>query len=273
MFGKVTKDGRQDVLPLSRDIEDTYDEETRSGWMPPKHKKTHEPLYEGQETVPPSLHEAIQAFVLACAVRELRGQGKQHSSMLVHVTRYVDVQNHVKVQVEEVVRRMRQRIVRGTDSDALLVQLHDLWENDFIPTRDEVAALSTKEEQPPVLPLWDEVVAALPNVLADIQVRSINGTAKDALDYATPGAALKVIAVGGDKLARGLTLEGLCGSYFVRTTKMYDTLMQMGRWFGYRPGYLDLCRLYTSPDLINWFEHIADASEELREEFDFMGVY
>ena len=270
MFGKVTKDGRQSVLPLSRDIEDNYDKETNSGWMPPKHKKTHEPLYEGQETVPPSLYEAIHSFVLACAVRELRGQGKQHSSMLVHVTRYVDVQNHVRAQVEEVVRRMRQRIVRGTGSDALLAQLHDLWENDFIPTRDEVAVLSTKEEQPPVLPLWDEVVAALPNVLADIQVRSINGTAKDALDYATPGAALKVIAVGGDKLARGLTLEGLCVSYFVRTTKMYDTLMQMGRWFGYRPGYLDLCRLYTSPDLINWFEHIADASEELREEFDFM---
>lgn len=44
---------------------------------------------------------------------------------------------------------------------------------------------------------------------------------------------------------------------------MYDTLMQMGRWFGYRPGYLDLCRLYTSPDLVKWFAHIADASEEL----------
>jgi len=56
----------------------------------------------------------------------------------------------------------------------------------------------------------------------------------------------------------------------VRTTKMYDTLMQMGRWFGYRPGYLDLCRLYTSPDLMRWFGHIADAAEELREEFDFM---
>lgn len=270
MFGKMTKDGRQGVLPLSRDIGDNYDEETKLGWMPPKHKKTHEPLYEGERTVPPSLHEAIHAFVLACAVRELRGQGSQHSSMLVHVTRYVDVQNHVKSQVEEVIRRMRQRIVRGTDSDNLLVQLHDLWESDFIPTRDEVASISTNEEQPPALPLWVDVVAALPNVLADIQVRSINGTAKDALDYATPGAALKVIAVGGDKLARGLTLEGLCVSYFVRTTKMYDTLMQMGRWFGYRPGYLDLCRLYTSPELITWFEHIADASEELREEFDFM---
>jgi len=80
----------------------------------------------------------------------------------------------------------------------------------------------------------------------------------------------QVIAIGGDKLARGLTLEGLCVSYFIRTTRMYDTLMQMGRWFGYRPGYLDLCRLYTSPDLVRWFCHIADASEELREEFDFM---
>lgn len=51
---------------------------------------------------------------------------------------------------------------------------------------------------------------------------------------------------------------------------MYDTLMQMGRWFGYRPGYLDLCRLYTTNDLVEWFEHIADAAEELRAEFDFM---
>ena len=270
MFGRVTKDGRQGVLPLSRDILDCYDEETQSGWMPPKHKPTHEPLYEGQETVPPSLHEAIHSFVLACAVRELRGQGKQHSSMLVHVTRYVDVQTHVRSQVEEVVRRMKQRITRRTGSETLFAQLRKLWDDDFVPTRDEVAEQSTDEELPPALPTWDEVVAELPNILADIEVRSINGTAKDALDYATPGAALKVIAVGGDKLARGLTLEGLCVSYFVRTTKMYDTLMQMGRWFGYRPGYLDLCRLYTSPSLIKWFEHIADASEELREEFDFM---
>ncbi|MGP1666518.1 MAG: Z1 domain-containing protein, partial [Rhodanobacter sp.] len=59
-------------------------------------------------------------------------------------------------------------------------------------------------------------------------------------------------------------------SYFVRTTKMYDTLMQMGRWFGYRPDYVDLCRLYTSEDLVEWFGHIADASEELREEFEAM---
>lgn len=270
MFGKMTKEGRRGALPLSRDISDHYDPETDSGWMPPKHKKTHVPIYKGQEIIPPSLRKAINTFVLACAARELRGQGDQHSSMLIHVTRYVDVQNHVREQVEEAVRRMRQKIVRGIDADGLLDQLRKLWEQDFLPVRDQVAELSPAEERPPAMPPWDDILTMLPDVLGDIEVRSINGTAKDALDYATPGAALKVIAVGGDKLARGLTLEGLCVSYFVRTTKMYDTLMQMGRWFGYRPGYLDLCRLYTSSDLVRWFGHIADASEELREEFDFM---
>lgn len=270
MFGKMTKDGREGALPLSRDIADHYDPLSDLGWMPPKHKKTHIPTYNGQEAIPPSLNEAICAFVLACAVRELRDQGDQHSSMLVHVTRYVDVQNNVREQIEEAVRRMRQKITRGLGADELLSQLRTLWENDFLPTRDQVLVLSPAEEHPPAMPTWVDILAVLPNVVADIQVRSINGTAKDALDYATPGAALKVIAIGGDKLARGLTLEGLCVSYFVRTTKMYDTLMQMGRWFGYRPGYLDLCRLYTSADLISWFCHIADASEELRDEFDFM---
>lgn len=270
MFGKATKDGRKGALPLLRDIADHYDPETDSGWMPPKHNKAHIPIYNGQETIPPSLREAICAFVLACALRELRGQGDQHSSMLVHVTRLVDVQGRVRDQVEEAVRRMRQKITRGIDADALLDQLRKLWEDDFLPVREQVADLSPVEERPPEMPSWKEVLSVLPDVLDDIDVRSINGTAKDALDYATRGSALKVIAVGGDKLARGLTLEGLCVSYFVRTTKMYDTLMQMGRWFGYRPGYLDLCRLYTSPDLARWFSHIADASEELREEFDYM---
>lgn len=270
MFGKLTQDGRVGALPLSRSIMDHYDPEADAGWMPPKHKKTHIPVHNGQEALPQSLRKAIHSFVLVCAARELRGQAAEHSSMLIHVTRYVAVQDHVREQVEETVRRMRQKITRGSDADELLTQLRKLWDEDFIPTRDKVAELSPANECPPELPSWDDVIAKLPDVLDDIVVRSINGTAKDALDYATPGAALKVIAVGGDKLARGLTLEGLCVSYFVRTTKMYDTLMQMGRWFGYRPGYLDLCRLYTSPDLVKWFSHIADASEELREEFDFM---
>jgi hypothetical protein len=270
LFGRMTKEGRAGALPLARDIVDNYDPQTETGWMPPKHNKNHRPTYNGQETIPPSLRDAVYSFVLACAARELRGQGSQHSSMLIHTTRFVAVQNLVRKQVEETVRRMRQKITRGIDAIELLAKLQQLWENDFMPTRDEVAELSPPHERPPTMPSWEEILSALPLVIGDIEVRSINGTAKDALDYAAPGVALKVIAIGGDKLARGLTLEGLCVSYFIRTTRMYDTLMQMGRWFGYRHGYLDLCRLYTSPDLVKWFGHIADASEELREEFDFM---
>jgi hypothetical protein len=272
IFGRMTKEGRQGGLPLTRPIEDTFDEKEQQGWMPPKHKKGHVPTHLGQETLPPSLIEAICSFVIACAVRVCRGQGAEHASMLVHVTRYVDVQAEVRRQVDEAVKRMRQRIVRQVDHEALLALMRKLWDEDFVPTSAQIAKLAPQDGVSYELPTWGEVVAALPNVLADIEknVRSINGTAKDALDYSTEGVGLKVIAIGGDKLARGLTLEGLCTSYFIRTTKMYDTLMQMGRWFGYRPGYMDLCRLYTSPELVEWFGHIADASEELREEFDTM---
>ena len=270
VFGLQTPEGRSG-LPLTRVFQDHASEDGRDGWMPPKHQKDHAPAYMGQDALPLSLREAIHSFVLACAAREARGQGAQHSSMLVHVTRFTLVQRDVHRQVEDFVQKMKLRITRGINHEALLHDLRALWESDFVPTTEAIAhKLTESEEKPSALP-WAEVLAKLPDVLSDIDVRMVNGKAKDALDYAEKGAkGLKVIAIGGDKLARGLTLEGLCTSYFVRTTKMYDTLMQMGRWFGYRPGYIDLCRLYTTEELVEWFGHIADASEELREEFDTM---
>ena len=270
VFGLRSPEGRVGGLPLSRDVRDNIDKDAPGGWMPPKHKKEHTPTHMGQETLPPSLREALCAFALACAVRELRGQGSRHFSMLVHVTRLTLVQGKVHAQVEEAVKRMKQRLTRGIDHEALVAQLKELWESDFVPTCAAVAERLPEPDGPPLMPTWEEVLAALPDAVSDIEVRIVNGTAKDALDYSELGKGLKVIAIGGDKLSRGLTLEGLCVSYFVRTTKMYDTLMQMGRWFGYRPGYVDLCRLYTTEDLVEWFEHIADAAEELRAEFDAM---
>ncbi|HUX63163.1 Z1 domain-containing protein [Sulfuricella sp.] len=271
VFGLRSPEGRTGGLPLLREVSDHTDNEGLSGWMPPKHKKEHVPLHGGLDTVPPSLKEAIGAFVLACAARVIRGQGSDHASMLIHVTRLNLVQREVHRQVEEIVKRMRQRITRGIDHGALVAELHTLWVEDFAPTCAEIALRLPEAEGHPGTPTWEEILAVLPDVLSDIEVRMINGTAKDALDYIEhQEKGLKVIAIGGDKLARGLTLEGLCVSYFVRTSKMYDTLMQMGRWFGYRPGYIDLCRLYTTDDLMEWFGHIADASEELREEFDAM---
>ena len=78
--------------------------------------------------------------------------------------------------------------------------------------------------------------------------------------------------LSGVDISRGLTLEGLSVSYFLRASRMYDSLMQMGRWFGYRPGYADLCRLYLTPDLEIWFRHVASASEELRSRLDHMAM-
>jgi hypothetical protein len=271
VFGLRSVNGRIGGLPLTRDISDHVNRDVPGGWMPPKHNKTHVPVYMGNESVPPSLKEAVCSFVLACAARTCRGQGKAHSSMLVHVTRFTDVQVEVHRQIEELVRRMKQRITRRIDHEALLDELRSLWQRDFIPTSEALALVLPEQGGQPMMPSWASVLEVLPVVLADIDVRIINGSASDTLDYVEhQSTGLKVIAIGGDKLARGLTLEGLCTSYFVRTTKMYDTLMQMGRWFGYRPGYLDLCRLYTTTDLVEWFGHIADASEELREEFDAM---
>jgi hypothetical protein len=271
VFGLRSPAGREGGLPLTRNVSDHTDNDGLAGWMPSKHNKYHVPLYGGQDAIPLSLREAINSFVLACAARVCRGQGADHSSMLIHVTRFTLVQAEVHRQVGDFVKRLKQRIKRKVNHEDLLSDLKSLWEKDFEVTCAEIAVLHPEPDGPPKVPAWEAIQDVLPDVLSDIEVKVINGTAKDALDYSEQqGKGLKVIAIGGDKLARGLTLEGLCVSYFVRTSKMYDTLMQMGRWFGYRPGYLDLCRLYTSSDLVEWFGHITDASEELREEFDDM---
>jgi len=258
-----------DGIPLVHAVSD-YQESETYGWMPARHKNGHVPRHEGEDAMPPSLRRAVQSFLLACAVRNLRGQADEHASMLVHVTRFTSVQQAVTAQIEHYLRQVRQRLSRLVDHEGLVTELHELWTNDFEPTSARIRAVYP-DEATGGAETWEDVLDLLPEVVSDIQVRMINGTAKDALDYAD-GSGLKVIAIGGDKLARGLTLEGLTTSYFLRASKMYDTLMQMGRWFGYRPGYLDLCRLYTTSELIEWFQHISRAAEELREEFDLMAA-
>jgi len=269
IFGSASAHGRRSVVPLIRHVSDYATADGTSGWMPHKHSNGHVPRWSAEEALPPSLRSAIESFVLACAIRHLRGQGREHSSMLVHVTRFTVVQREVHIQIEEYVRHLKQRLTRKIDHQSLLDRLQAQWETDFVPTTIQVEKIGLVSEQGEHQ--WASISSVLPDVLQDIEVRTINGSAKDILDYdKNEGKGLKVIAIGGDKLARGLTLEGLCTSYFLRASKMYDTLMQMGRWFGYRHGYLDLCRLYTTSELVNWFSHITDAATELREEFDLM---
>ncbi len=269
VFGLAGNDGREGSLPLIRTVDDHCSEDEKSGWMPPGHKSSYIPSIQNEQGFPDSLRDAIDSFLLSCVVRKLRGQDAQHSSMLIHVTRFNAVQQRVHEKVEIYVRKLRQHLGRRIGHEPILARFERLWIEDYLPTSKAMPAGVVGGASPRSL-TWEQIESQLGIVIDEISVRMINGTAKDALDYADNAKGLKVIAIGGDKLARGLTLEGLCVSYFLRASKMYDTLMQMGRWFGYRPGYLDLCRLYTTFDLVEWFEHIADASEELRQEFDIM---
>lgn len=245
-----------DGLPIIEEIDDF------ATAFPPKHTKEHEP-----PSLPESLRTAIRCFVLTCAARRARGQGNKHNSMLVHVTRFVNVQERVVELVRQELGGLKKRIEFGDGKRKPTVrdELRELWITKYEP---KFAALA--EDAGPAIS-WSDVDRELHDAAAKITVMPINGYAKEALDYREhEDVGLSVIAVGGDKLSRGLTLEGLSISYFLRTTRMYDTLMQMGRWFGYRPGYLDLCRLFTTRQLRSWYRHIALAEVELRREFDYM---
>lgn len=233
------------------------------GWMPPGHRLDHQPLFEGEARPPPSLVDAVRSFALVIAARRVRGQVREHNSMLVHVTRFQAVQRRVLEQLRELRDQLANDVRYG--GGAGIEPFRKLWEADFQPV---TAELNLPDCQPVA---WSELEPALRTCMETIHVREINGTSADVLDYElNRKSGLNVIAVGGDKLARGLTLEGLSVSYFLRGSTMYDTLLQMGRWFGYRPGYLDLCRLWTTSEHVEWFGHIAQATEELRCEFDRM---
>jgi hypothetical protein len=249
-------------LDIVRIIED------QDEWMPIGHKKEHVPSY-----LPTSLKEAIRVFILSCAIRFWRGQVNVHNSMLVHVTRFTAVQELVNQLVKDELTALKRRLgySAGNLLNQVLSEFEYFWDSDFISTSQSIVGT---ELQPTISsPEWKDISPLLYQVAARIQVRKVNGTAKDILDYddyKKKGLGLNVIVIGGDKLSRGLTLEGLSVSYYLRASKMYDTLMQMGRWFGYRPGYLDLCRLYTTDELVKWYRDITIASEELRKEFDHM---
>ncbi|MFN9489164.1 MAG: Z1 domain-containing protein [Betaproteobacteria bacterium] len=257
------------ALPIIRIVSDHAASEARdetSGWMPPKLelKTAHIPLYKGERRVPPSLREAILSFLLSTTVRIIRDPRPQFNSMLVHVVRFTKVQDIVREEVERELAGIVQRLRLGDGgrSPTIIDEIKAIWEDDYLGTS---AACGCE------LPEWPIVEESISRIAQTTKVRTINGTAKDALDYEEHReVGLTLIAVGGDKLSRGLTLEGLTVSYFLRSSKMYDTLMQMGRWFGYRESYLDLCRLFTTDDLVSWFGYIASAVEELRLEFDYM---
>lgn len=229
------------------------------------------------EYLPPSLERAIKSFILTCAIRRVRGHENKHNSMLVHVALLVRWIDRVAYLVNEKTKEYKNAI--QSEDETLINELKEIYETDFLPTTQNVLENLDYTDIRIKQHTWEEVKNELKNAVLKIDVRSVHGTRSttnleyhniEEIDYNRYENGLSVVAVGGSRLSRGITLEGLSVSYYIRTTRMYDSLMQMGRWFGYRPGYVDLCRLYTTNQIFEWFNHITMATEEMRNDFDEM---
>jgi Z1 domain len=211
------------------------------------------------DPLPESLLQAIDAFFVAKAIRLARGQGNKHCSMLVNVSSRVLVQQSVRSEISRYTKLVREAVLAnyalgdGVNGNYHMSRLHAAFEREYSLT-------ST---------VWDAVRKHLPDAIQAVKLFVINSKSDEVLNYRAyekNGESLTALAIGGLSLSRGLTLEGLTISYMHRTTSTYDTLMQMGRWFGYRPGYEDLCRVYLPPQSIEWYAYIAEKSEDLRDQ-------
>jgi hypothetical protein len=206
--------------------------------------------------LPATLEAAILDFVLGGAARAQRGQGSAPATMLVHVSRLVGEQQGMASHVNQLFSELRDEW-RYQRHHRIRERLERRWNEQFRPVT-RASHLDRDVEflqvEPSVGPFFESV-----------QVRVVNSATGEVLDYERE-PELKAIAVGGNRLSRGLTLEGLLVSYFVRRSVLYDTLMQMGRWFGFRGGYEDLTRIYTTPELAGWFSDLAFVEHRLRED-------
>ena len=205
-----------------------------------------------EKVLPATLEKAMLDFVLAGAARAYRGQGEKPATMLIHGSHLIQPQLEVEKLVSEKFMELKNEW-RYQKNLGIEERMEKEWDDEFRPrlTQEDIKFSAVKKF---ITPFFESV-----------QVRVINSAKGDVLDYERE-PSLKAIAVGGNRLSRGLTLEGLLVSYFVRSTAMYDTLMQMGRWFGYRDGYEDLTRIFMTQDLAGWFRDLALVEYELRKD-------
>lgn len=224
--------------------------------LPAKHKSDFQ-----VDELPYSLKNAIQTYILATAIRYLRGDEEEHSTMMVNVSPYTAVQSNVYHLINAYVNDLRDSAKSfsylspdiALNSSPHLKEMRQAWEYEY-------GKLGELE--------WEDVQKKLYDVLKTVHVEIVNSKSGGLLDY--EHQIEHVIAIGGYRLSRGLTLEGLVVSYYSRNAKAYDALMQMARWFGYRFGYEDLCRIWMSDEAAGWYKYVADATESLIDQLRSM---
>ena len=260
-FFGISGDENTPVMPLFRPIE------AGAAFLGKGTKAT-----DAVSNIPDELKKAIKYFLISTALRNCRGQVNKPNTMLIHIVRFVSQQNTVKKLVKTYYEEELENYIKYGDS-SIRDDFKAIWEEDYLPTTSKLRVQFAKYMGGCTDVSWEDIWTEIRRIVTkkEITIYSVNGKSKDALLYKNhEGKPFNVIVIGGDKLSRGLTLEGLTVSYFTRNSNTYDTLMQMGRWFGFRPGYLDACRLFTTLRLNGLFAHISMATEDLAAQFDFM---
>lgn len=228
-----------------------------------KHKKE---LADELYDLPDSMREAIRYFILAACISDLRNDTTEHRSMLVNVSRFTKVQNTTADLIDEYLSGIKADVENySTLSIEKSMEINNIASLYATWSKFELSKLCDVE--------WGDLLSNhLFKSIRRIEVRSVNQQhgASSLNYYEYKKIGMRVIAVGGNSLSRGLTLEGLCVSYFYRNTMMYDTLLQMGRWFGYRPNYDDLFKVWMTEEAIDWYGYITDAVNELKDELKKM---
>ena len=226
--------------------------------------------------LPSSLKDAIDAFILSIALRYSRGKDllnapgyKKHHTMLIHVSRFSAWQNRLSELIKKKLEERQNQIIHSRRGEAVFADLERVWNNQFYQFNKDYNAFLPDGFEDPYLgykSFSGEILPNLPHAVKKIEVVAVNSS-KEGGDLKYGETEKKYIAIGGNRLSRGFTLEGLTVSYFLREAHTMDTLMQMGRWFGYRPGYIDACKLFTTKENIRKFNQASLVIEDLEQKF------
>ncbi len=196
--------------------------------IPNKHKSNYKlPLENDIPKIPDSLKMAIDYFIIAIAIRESRDGIGKHNSMLIHITRFNNVQNQLVNGVNNYLSMIKDLVI--VNDTGLVSKYFDrlkcYYDDDFYSNFEEIAKKIGNDKRL-IKKEWSEIISTIQNnkIIEKLGIKLVTGQVKDKLEYHDNHSSYSII-IGGDKLSRGLTLEGLSISYFLRSTKMYDTLM------------------------------------------------
>ena len=214
-----------------------------------------------------SLLTACDYYLLSLAARACRNSENEHCCMMIHTSRFVDIHDSFKPLIEKKwLKPIKEKL--KTNDATTLNRLESLWEDESSVFSEESRSNLDCPNKPEPFSEIKRFLLEQVNTINVIRENSNPENNEDRLNFESE--TIHAIVIGGDALSRGLTVEGLVCSFFIRSSKQYDTLMQMGRWFGYRKGYEDLPRIWMSLDLEIAFKQFTKEEERIRSQIERM---